>query len=95
MRRGDLGVRVRWGGWLLAGVGVDGVGLAANMIICRLANFKRVDGRYPWQASESSGDRSRAGQSRAVPKEDESSLITKGSNCPPPTTSHPHLGAEL
>lgn len=43
MRRGDLGVRVRWGGWLLAGVGV-----AANMIICRLANFKRVDGRYPW-----------------------------------------------
>lgn len=48
MKRGDLGVRVRWGGWLLAGVGVDGVGLAANMIICRLANFKRVDGRYPW-----------------------------------------------
>lgn len=56
--------------------------LAANMIICGLANFSRPDGLIPLV---SIGEQRRAERTRAGPcrKEDESSLITKASNCPP------------
>lgn len=81
-------------GWVVAGWGGGGGGRSSskhdNLQVSQFqeAGWPDTLGKH-LRAAETGAE-----QGRAVPKEDESSLITKGSNCPP-TTSHPHLRAEL